>query len=235
MRKNSSGIGGAVLAILGVAFLMVSRTAFPHIFRGLLGMLIVVAVLIMVLVSAVVFFALSGASRDAKNKKLRDDLNAISEEQAKALTRGRQNLMELRRQIMRVHNVDIRSKSNDICSMIDKILLTLREKPEKIQTVRQFFNYYLPTMSAIIAKYERLEKSGVDTGSMSSTVVNYLTDIRNAMDKLYANLFVSDMLDMSVEMEAMALAFKRDGLIEESFLNTVPVPEKETEHINLTL
>ena len=51
------------------------------------------------------------------------------------------------------------------------------------------------------------------------------------MDKQYANLFEDDKLDMSVEMEAMTLACKRDGLIED----TVSAVQQGESTINLTL
>ena len=49
------------------------------------------------------------------------------------------------------------------------------------------------------------------------------------MDKQYENLFQSDFLDMTVEMEAMTMACKRDGLLTEEELSS---PDSE---VNLTL
>ena len=232
MKKNSSsGIGVIILAVVCVAVLLLTRTSHPTLFSGLLGIILVSAVLIILLVAAVLFFALRGTARDAKEKQLRDGVTALTEEQTAALNKGRADLMELRRQIMKVSNSEVRSKSNEICSVVDKILLTLREKPGKIQSVRQFFNYYVPTLGEIVSKYERIERSGVEASGMTEKVKTYLDQIRAAMDKQYANLFEDDKLDMSVEMEAMTLACKRDGLIED----TVSAVQQGESTINLTL
>ena len=103
------------------------------------------------------------------------------------------------------------------------------KKPESIPAVRQFLNYYLPTLGEIITKYERVERSGVDMQDMTAKVSEYLDKIAAAMDKQYENLFQSDFLDMTVEMEAMTMACKRDGLLTEEELSS---PDSE---VNLTL
>ena len=232
MRKNSSsGIGGLILAVACVAVLLLTRSSHPGLFSGLLGIILVSAVLIILLVGVVLFFAFRGTAKDAKEKQLRDGASALTEEQTAALNKGRADLMELRRQIMKVSNPDIRSRCNEICAVIDKILVTLREKPKKIQSVRQFFNYYVPTLGEIVSKYERIERSGVEAAGMADKVKSYLDQIRRAMDKQYANLFEDDKLDMSVEMEAMTLACKRDGLIED----TDSAVQQGESTINLTL
>ena len=41
----------------------------------------------------------------------------------------------------------------------------------------------------------------------------YLQDIKKAMEKQYENLYDDDKLDLSVEMDAMTMAAKSDGLI----------------------
>ena len=76
-------------------------------------------------------------------------------------------------------------------------------------------NYYIPTLGKVLEKYDRLEDSKTATEEVTENVVKYLTDVKAAMSKLYENLFESDKLDMSVEMEAMMMAVKRDGLIED--------------------
>ena len=42
-----------------------------------------------------------------------------------------------------------------------------------------------------------------------------MTEIKQAMEKQYKNLFEDDLLDLSVEMKALTLACKRDGLLTE--------------------
>ena len=66
-------------------------------------------------------------------------------------------------------------------------------------------------------------------GDMADNALSCLGDIKKAMERQYANLFEDDILDLSVEMEALSIAVRRDGLIpDEGF-------EMGAEPINLTL
>ena len=63
-------------------------------------------------------------------------------------------------------------------------------------------------------------------GYDDALVMECLENIKSAMDKQYQNLFEDDKLDLTVEMEALALACKRDGLLyadaEENFERGAP-------------
>lgn len=140
--------------------------------------------------------------------------NALPDsEPKKVLSRGRANLMELRRMTLQVKDPQVRQLGSGICGSVDKILHTLNAQPEDIPNVRQFLNYYLPTLRSILTKYVKLEASGVPAEEMTRSAVSCLQDIDVAMQRQYQSLFDNDRLDLSVEMEALTLACKRDGLL----------------------
>jgi len=203
MDNQSSGLLGFLGLVGCIAALVFLRRFAPFLSGILMTIVIVVAVLILLLVILVIFFAFQKT----------DNKGNLTDEQAAIFSKGRANLMELRRITMRIRSNEIRSLSNQICATAEKILKTLKEKPDSIPAQRQFFNYYLPTLGSILTKYLRVEKSDVPSQNMEENVVSYLKDIKNAMDKQYENLFENDILDLSVEMEAMTIACKRDGLL----------------------
>ena len=212
MRNKTSGTAG-VLGFIAVIVVLI-----------LLGRFMPVALKTILIVAAIVFGALIAliivgivlASRDDKKKAAAGiGPNELNADQKEILAKGRDDLMALRRKIMRITTMPVRSKANEICGVIDKILQTLKDNPEKIPSTRQFMNYYIPTLGKVLEKYDRLEDSKTATEEVTANVVKYLTDVKAAMSKLYENLFESDKLDMSVEMEAMMMAVKRDGLIED--------------------
>ena len=215
MGKNALFGAGAIALILA-ALGILSRFA-PGMFKGILIAGVVIVVIIAALIIGLIAFALSRSKSDAKT--VRDNKNAgkatVNSEQSEILAKGRENLMELRKLIVRIKDREIHKKANEVCAVIDKILQTLREKPDKIPNTRQFFNYYLPTLKEVLNKYKRIEDSGVEHTDMTRKVSNYLTDCKNAMDKQYEGLFANDILDMTVDMEAMKQAVKRDGLASE--------------------
>lgn len=211
-NKGKSGGNGLIfVAIAAVIACLLLKKMIPVLPTILLFIAGAALVGLIILVIVVVALGLKSAKDSTPaNKKAEEKTD---DEKIKVLHNGRTNLVQLRSMTARVNNTEIRSLSNKVCDSIDKILVTLKEKPNKITSVRQFFNYYLPTLGEIITKYDRIEKSGVPADDVTEKVKKYLTDINSAMEKQYNSLFDDDILDMSVEMEAMTMAVKRDGLL----------------------
>lgn len=247
-KKTSGGLTtvGIIALIVLVIVLKRSDVSVGGLVGGAVKIVIIILLLIAALVALVIVLAFttrkdkgasgtrtrsvapaSGAARPATPPPA--SAVKLSPEQEEILKKGRSNLSQLRIMAMRVRSTPIRTKATAICGSVEKILNVLREKPESIPAVRQFLNYYLPTLGEIITKYERVERSGVDMQDMTAKVSEYLDKIAAAMDKQYENLFQSDFLDMTVEMEAMTMACKRDGLLTEEELSS---PDSE---VNLTL
>ena len=200
---------------------------------GIVKILIILGIIAVAAIVAVLAIgigvAFKNSSSDAKKNK-KDDA-VLDTDQSEALKNARERLMELRRQVMGIKDTKIHAKANDICGVIDKILTTLKQKPDRIANVHQFINYYLPTLGEILSKYKHIEESGIDQGDIKEKLYSYLVDIKQAMDKQYEGLFADDMFDMTVDMEAMKMAVKRDGLISDVNLEVQSGEQK----INLTL
>lgn len=248
-KKTSGGLttAGIIALIVLVIVLKRSDVSVGGLVGGAVKIVIIILLLIAALVALVIVLAFTtrkdkGASGTRTRSTAAPASGAarpvtpppaaavkLSPEQEEILKKGRSNLSQLRIMAMRVRSTPIRTKATAICGSVEKILNVLREKPESIPAVRQFLNYYLPTLGEIITKYERVERSGVDMQDMTAKVSEYLDKIAAAMDKQYENLFQSDFLDMTVEMEAMTMACKRDGLLTEEELSS---PDSE---VNLTL
>ncbi|MBR0130987.1 MAG: 5-bromo-4-chloroindolyl phosphate hydrolysis family protein [Firmicutes bacterium] len=169
------------------------------------------------------------SSVSASNVKAKD-LPELSPEEKAILKTANQHINESRLVAGRIQDASVRDAASKALSKAELINKVLREQPESIKTCHQFLNYYLPTLEVVIKKFGSLESSGVDIESTKAHMLSYLSDIGKALDKQYTNLFENEKLDLSVEMEAMQNAFKRDGLIAET---EIPV-SAETE-IKLTV
>ena len=234
-KKRSSGaVVFLIIAIILVVALIAGRTYRPSVVKGVLFVVGIIVVAFIALTAIVLFFAFRSSAEEAQKAKTVKGEKALSPEQEEILKKGRENMVQLRSLIMRVRNTDVRDAGTEICGVADKILTTLREKPKKISSVRQFFNYYLPTLADVLKRYMAVEKSGIPAEDSTTKVLNYLTDVKTAMDKQYNNLFEEDKLNMEVDMEAMTMAIKRDGLLEESVQIKVD-PEDLDDGINLIL
>ncbi|MBQ3501427.1 MAG: 5-bromo-4-chloroindolyl phosphate hydrolysis family protein [Oscillospiraceae bacterium] len=207
MDEKSTGAVGILAIAVCIAVLIAAKMFFPSLFTVLLWIIGIIIALILVLIGAVIYFAFRkpkpGEEETAKAKANR------------IISDGRNKVMSIRRNVMSIKNTAVKNSGIKVCSGADKILGVLRQKPELMQKNRQFFTYYLPTFGSIIEKYERIEKNEVASEDMVRKVLEHLDDMKIAFEKQYKSLFSGDMLDLTVEIEAMTIACKRDGLLSE--------------------
>ena len=204
MRDNSSGLSG-VLGLAGiVALFLLARRFLPTLATVMLWIAGIAAVLLIVLIGLVIYFSVTGS----KEKNNPDSPSAV-------LPKARSDLMELRRMQVKIRNREIASLCRELTDIGNKTLAVLKQKPDSVASVRQFLNYYLPTLGKILGTYVRVEESGSMTDELAVNTVIHLGEIRKAMEKQYDSLFDDDKLDLSVDMEALTLACKRDGLLED--------------------
>ena len=210
--KNGKSSG--VLGLIGlggcIALYLVLRQSFPRLSTLLLVVLGVVALGILAIVVVVMVFAFK--------KPKAEPGKPTSADVTSALSKGRSELMEIRRTAMYIRDSQIKTRSEEICGAADRILKTLKEQPENIPDVRKFFSYYLPTLGKILKKFRQLEESGVLSQETRDTTVGCLGNIKTAMDKQYENLFSDDVMDITAEMEVMNHILRGEGLLEEELL-----------------
>lgn len=211
MNHESSGLLGIAGVIGAVILYFVLRRYMPSLANILLFLVGIIMVCVLLLVVGVMYLSLRKPKKTEEQK--------ASDELAAVLNQGKRNLMNLRRMSMEIKDSGIRSESTEICGSIDKILRTLKERPDRIASQRQFFNYYLPTLEKILLKFKELESGGVLTEQITESTKICLEDIKTAMSKQYNNLFENDLLDLTVDMEALTYICKKDGLLtEEDFI-----------------
>lgn len=206
-NKQSSGIAGLLLLVVCIVLFLTGKRYFPGLTTKLLIIFGILALLLGLFVAFMLFLAFHQSKDGKKEGKAAGDDEIFRE--------IRSDLLEIRRMSIQIKDMEIRLLSGQICQIADKILKTLKEQPEEIPDSRQFFRYYLPTFRSILSKYLRMETSGVLEPELGSHVMECLEDIKSAMEKQYDNLFEDDRLDLTVEMEALTLVCKRDGLLDE--------------------
>lgn len=206
------------------------------------GAIVIGFLLFLALIIVVIILAVKAAKKKEEEEKAKKQAEtepeviktadpAVGSEKEEALKKARRYVMEERIILAKMQNSEVKASSLRVVDLAEKILNTLREKPEKINQSSQFLNYYLPTLGVILQKYRKLEISGVDITGTPEKVLNYMSDIESALQKEYHNLFQNDFLDLSVEMEAMTIAFKRDGLLTDEDL----AKAYEAQEIKLTV
>ena len=223
-KKSSSGLIAGIIIIIAciIGLILVSSISVP-LLRTLLIIGIIIVIVIIVLSILIIGLARKSGSESAAPSSVIQKDNPLTKEQSDSLNAANSLLTETRMTLSRIQDAEITEAGVKATNSIEKVLQTLREKPEKIQTTRQLFNYYLPTMNKVVSKYQRIEASGVDNPNMPENLKQYLANIEAAMNNLYEGLYDNDKLNVEVDMEAMTIAIKRDGLLdEEDFKNLTP-------------
>lgn len=232
MNKSGNNGGGIAGGIIGIVVLIVGlilvKNLIPTIFKLVFWIVIIVILAIIGLLVLIVILANKasksknqGSTKDAGNTQgsaqaaADADGSELTNEQKGILSSARVDLMNLRRVVMGIHIFDVREKANEVTAQIDKILQTLKEKPEKIPSTRQCLNYYIPTLNSVLTNFSNLDSKGQLTDEMKEKTKTFLTDVKAALVQHYSNLFNEDKLDMEVDMEAMTIALKRDGLLQQ--------------------
>ena len=206
MNQRSGGIF-TLLGLAAVFFLL--QKFFPAFAKLFLILAALAAVGVAALVAAVIWFAFRKPKKSPE-QQVADDARAV-------LQKGRSQLMDIRRLVMKIRHRDIRAVSESICATMDKILRALKERPDDIPRVGRFFRYYLPTLQNILTTYLRLEERAVPAEDTAQRTLSGLKDMEKAMEKQYLNLFEDDKLDLSVEMDVLTRICRQDGLLGDDF------------------
>ena len=221
-KKKSSGglIAGIVIFIVCIIGLILAGSITVPFLKTLVTIGIIVLMAVIVLSVLIIAFARKASTESVAPASAIQKDAPLTKEQSDSLNEANSQLTNIRMTLARIQDKEISDAGIKAAASIEKVLQALREKPEKIQTTRQLFNYYLPTMEKVVTKYQRIEASGVDNPEIPDNLKSYFNNIDSAMENLYEGLYDNDKLNVAVDMEAMTMAIKRDGLLdEEDFKN----------------
>ncbi len=211
MNRNGGGSSSTgILAVIAVVALLFG------LFGG--GISSVLAVLggalgvILLIVAVVMFFAFKNAADDAESAGTSGRV-ILSTEEAQTLANARHQVTDIRMLNTRIDDLEIRRRSNEVCDIMDKLLIAMHDDPKKIGDAQMFLQYYLPTQKEILTKYEHIEESGIEANeTLSAKVLDHLSDIRDATKKQLGHVFDNDVFDVDAEIEMMKQSMKEDGL-----------------------
>lgn len=211
MRKN--GTSGALLVpllllALGLGLLL-SRSSLGAAARVIVRLALFALLAVAALVVVILVFALTGA------KKKPAEQTGAQGADAKLLSQARTELAGYRALAARIRAAEVRSACEPVFAAAERLLQALREQPDELSRVRSFFSYYLPTLGAILKKYEYLERSRALREDLAEQVCTCLAQICTATERLYASLFEDEVIDLTAEMQTLTAVGRKDGLLED--------------------
>lgn len=214
MKNNKKGSLGVILGAL-VVFIVLKNLlpALVGLFKFLIG---IASLAFVVLLIAIIISGLKSGEKEAQQSP---DANKkeLTADEKKALDTTKSAVTRIRIASARVNDAEIRNAFTASCDKTEKILNYLKKDPEDFQTGRRVINYYTSSIEEIENKFIKLQDSGTDIADTPDKLKANLAEINSALDKLYNNLFANDKLDLTVEMKALSIALKRDGLVDDGF------------------
>jgi len=95
-----------------------------------------------------------------------------------------------------------------------KIFGIVQEKPEKLPQIKSFMSYYLPTTLKLLRSYSVFERQGITGDNIEDAKKNIeriLDSLVSGFTKQFDQLFISDAMDISTDINVLESMLKKDG------------------------
>ncbi len=115
-----------------------------------------------------------------------------------------------------IEDKDITERLKELVDIWEKIFASVVKSPAKAPQTRKFMQYYLPTTLKMLETYARMEHQNTDGEATKNTrerIQDALVFINKASVNQLDNMFKSEMLDVSTDIDVLETMLKNDGII----------------------
>ena len=151
----------------------------------------------------------------AAAKKVRQGQDAAQGAPAQGDSEYLRILRELRELNDKIEDEPISDKIDHIENVTAKIFTAVEENPSKLPQIRRFMNYYLPTTLKLLRTYATLERQGVGGENIAEARGNIdriLGTLAQGFEQQHDQLFESDAIDISSDINVLENMMRQDGL-----------------------
>lgn len=123
-------------------------------------------------------------------------------------------LREIRYWNEEIDDASVSARIDDIEATTANIFYLVRQKPERIDEIRTFMNYYLPTTLKLLKAYALLEKqhaAGQNIRTSRQEIEQILDKLAEGFRQQLDKLFQADAIDISTDIEVLETMMARDG------------------------
>ena len=177
---------------------------------GLILSLVVALVAVAGLSAGAIALGRAGSNAERRRRLL---TRGITSEQDTNLRQAERSLSQSCLQLHGLRDAQLRNDATVAIEKAQKLIDAMRSQPEEIRRNNQFFAYYVPTLDIVLKKYSALENSNTLEGDdLLQKTKGHMQDMSHAFDLMYDNMYKDEALDLDVEIEAMKMSLKREGL-----------------------
>lgn len=127
---------------------------------------------------------------------------------------ARQDLETLRKVGRTAPDAEVRSHATHLFETGQKIFTYLKDHPEKIPSSRQFFTYYLDAAAEILAKYQKIQASGIggqEAIQATDQAKRALNVLDKAFSKQFSRLLEGDLMDIENDIKVLEQTLTMEG------------------------
>ncbi len=193
-----------VLFILTIIPSMVALAMGKLLYAGVIG----AAGFGLMIVAGVISGIAGSFKKKAAEQKVEEDNeeSAKNEPVEKLIKEAFEQLFEIRKDIDKIKDAEIRARTEAICCTGEKIIGEVRTNPESLTQVRKFFYYYLNAFGEIVKKYLRLsnfEESSEEVSKLVAETEKSFIDIDVIFKELCEKLLEKDMMHLKAEINVI--------------------------------
>ena len=114
----------------------------------------------------------------------------------------------------------ISEKLDKLERVIGLIYVRLQKNPEKLDSMKRFTDYYLPTTIKLVRAYREFEQSEMDTERIRDSkaqIEQTLDTINLAFGRMLDSLYEEDTLDISTDIQVLKTLLAQEGLTGSDF------------------
>lgn len=146
---------------------------------------------------------------------VQDKQPAANPELEAVIAQGRQSVARLQSLNDEIPDFRLSAKLKQIEALTAAIYQQVANKPEKLPSVRQFMNYYLPTTIKLLEQYVQMQNVGLKGENITAGMAQIeamLDKVIVAFQKQLDGLFAREVVDITADIRVMEQMMEQNGL-----------------------
>ena len=132
------------------------------------------------------------------------------------INEGKHYIQRLVQANEKIRNEEVSKDIEDIVKVSHNILNRVQEYPKKVQEIRKFISYYLPTIAKLLDYYTELENETFESENVKSSknkIENMLVQVEKAFKEQLDRLYDDEALDISSDIKVMEGLLASQGFV----------------------
>ena len=157
---------------------------------------------------------------EARRKAQQEADIAAAAEQNIVLLQGEKFLSELKEQKLTIFSPVMQPKLDELELILSRIVVCIRENPEKSRQMDRLTDYYLPSVMKLLRVYQELEKQPIQGENIQKTkkeIEDSLDMINQALKTMFDDMFQEVAMDISSDIRVLEMMLAKDGWTEQTF------------------